>query len=63
MIWFADEEYDQIPACFRSPKGGIHVLATTMPILHKTKHGRWILDNTEDLFAQDSVLRVDLFDD
>jgi len=57
-----NEEYDEIPACLGSAKGGVHVLATAMPVLDKTEHGL-ALDNLANFLAGDSVLTLNLLDD
>jgi len=62
MIWLMDEEYDEVSACLGLSKGGIHVLATTMAILHEAEYGI-ASDDLTDFLARNPMLAVYLLDD
>jgi hypothetical protein len=62
MIWFVDEEQDQIPASLGAPQGGIYILAAAMSFLDKTEHGASLKD-LANFLAGNSVLDADLLDD
>lgn len=62
MIWFVDEEHDQIPASFGAPQRSIYILTTAMSFLDKTEHSPSLKD-LANFLTGNTVLDVNLLDD
>jgi len=62
MVWFVDEEHNQIPAYLGSPQSSIYIFAMAMSFLDETEHGP-ALNDLADFLGRNTVLGANLLDD
>jgi hypothetical protein len=55
MVWFLDEEHDQIFARLRLTEGSVYILGSAMSLLHEAKLHTRALKDLGNLLAGDSV--------